>query len=117
MSNAIFEFFRDKRNQKAIDALLNAGLQIIETKDPQRQPLGEKTFVFTGSLERFSRSEAQRLVESLGDNAASSVSSQIDHVVVGSEPAKKLEQANSAGVKTLNEKQFVELIRAAGADV
>ena len=117
MSNAIFEFFRDKRNQKAIDALLDAGLQIVETKDPQRQPLGGKTFVFTGSLERFSRSEAQRLVESLGGNAASSVSSQTDYVVVGSEPGKKLEQAKTKGVKTLSEKQFVELVREARADV
>jgi DNA ligase (NAD+) len=117
MSEAIFEFFSDKRNQKAIDALLDSGLQIIETKTAQRQPLSGKTFVFTGSLERFSRSEAQRLVERLGGNAASSVSSQTDYVVVGSEAGKKLEQATSKGVKTLSEKQFVELVREAGANV
>jgi DNA ligase (NAD+) len=117
MSEAIFEFFRDKRNQHAIDTLLEVGLQIIETKRPQRQPLSGKTFVFTGSLKRFSRSEAHRLVESLGGKAASSVSDQTDYVVVGSEPGKKLEQAKSEGVKTLSEKQFVELLREAGADV
>ena len=117
MSQAIFEFFSDKRNQKAIDALLHAGLQIIAAKTPQRQPLRGKSFVFTGSLERLSRSEAQRLVESLGGNAASSVSGQTDYVVVGSEPGKKLEQAKSKGVKTLSEKQFVELVREAGANV
>jgi DNA ligase (NAD+) len=117
MSEAIFEFFSDKRNQKAIDALLDSGLQIIETKTAQRQPLSGKTFVFTGSLERFSRSEAQRLVERLGGNAASSVSSQTDYVVVGSEAGKKFEQAKSKGVKTLSEKQFVELVREAGANV
>jgi DNA ligase (NAD+) len=117
MSQAIFEFFSDKRNQKAIDALLDAGLQIIETKGPQKQPLSGTTFVFTGSLERFSRNEAQRLVESFGGNAASSVSSQTDYVVAGSEPGKKLEQAKSKGVKTLSEKQFVELVREAGANV
>jgi DNA ligase (NAD+) len=68
-------------------------------------------------LERFSRNEAQRLVESLGANAASSVSSQTDYVVAGSEPGQKLDQAKSKGVKTLSERQFVELVREAGANV
>ena len=73
--------------------------------------------MFTGSLERFSRSEAQRRVESLGGNATSSVSGQTDYVVVGSEPGKKFDQAKAEGVKTLSEKQFVELLREAGAEV
>ena len=115
MSEAIVEFFSDKRNQRAIDALLEAGVKIIETKKLQRQPLSGTTFVFTGSLERFSRSEAERLVESLGANAASSVSSQTDYVVVGSEPGQKLEQAKSRGVKTLSETQFLDLVREAEA--
>jgi DNA ligase (NAD+) len=117
MSQAIFEFFRDMRNQQAIDKLLEADLQIIETKKPQRQPLNAKTFVFTGSLERFSRSEAQRLVESLGAKTTSSVSGQTDYVVVGSEPGKKVEEAESAGVRTLSETLFVELLREAGVDL
>jgi len=117
MSEAIFEFFSDKRNQHAIDALLEAGLQIIETKRPQRQPLSGKTFVFTGALERFSRSEAQRLVEGLGGNATSSVSSETNYVVAGSKPGQKLEQAKSKGVKTLSEREFAELLRDAGAEV
>jgi DNA ligase (NAD+) len=117
MSEAIFEFFSDRRNQRAIDALLEAGLQVMETKKSERQPLSGKTFVFTGSLERFSRSEAQRLVEGLGANTASSVSSQTDYVVVGTEPGKKFDQAQAKGVKALSEKQFVALLRDAGAEV
>jgi DNA ligase (NAD+) len=68
-------------------------------------------------LERFSRSEAQRLVERLGAKTTSSVSRQTDYVVVGSEPGKKLEEAKSAGVRTLSEPLFVELLREAGADL
>jgi DNA ligase (NAD+) len=117
MSQAIFTFFSDRRNQRAIDTLLEAGLEIIETKKRQRRPLSGKTLVFTGSLERFSRSEAHRLVESLGGQATSSVSSQTDYVVVGSEPGKKLDQAKSERVKLLSEKQFIELLREAGVDV
>ena len=117
MSDTICEFFRDKRNQHAIDALLEAGLEIIETKRRPRQPLKGKTFVFTGSLDRFSRSEAEKLVESLGGQATSSVSGQTDYVVVGSEAGKKSEQAKSQGVKTLSETRFLDLLREAGADV
>jgi len=117
MSEAICEFFYDRRNQRAIDALLEAGLQVMETKKSERQPLSGKTFVFTGALERFSRSEAQRVVEILGGNATSSVSSQTDYVVVGREPGTKLAQAKSKGVKTLSEKQFVELLRETGTEV
>ena len=117
MSDAICEFFRDKRNHRAIDALLEAGLEIIEIKRPQTQPLKGKSFVFTGSLDRFSRSEAEKLVESLGGQATSSVSGQTDYVVVGSEPGKKLDQAKSQGVKTLSENHFVDLVREAGAKV
>ena len=117
MSDAICEFFRDKRSQRAIDALLEAGLEIIEMKRSQAQPLKGKTFVFTGSLDRFSRSEAEKLIESLGGQAASSVSRQTDYVVVGSEPGNKLDRAKSEGVKTLSENRFVDLLREAGAKV
>ncbi len=117
MSEAIYEFFQDKRNQRAIDALLESGVEIIEAKKPKKQPLSGKTIVFTGSLDRFSRSEARKLVESLGGQTASSVSSQTDYVVVGNEPGKKLDQAKAAGIKTLGEIQFVELLRDAGAEV
>jgi DNA ligase (NAD+) len=117
MSDAICEFFRDKRNQRVIDALLEAGLEIIETKTARRQPLKGKTFVFTGSLDRFSRSEAKKLVESLGGRATSSVSQQTDYVVVGSEPGSKFDQAKAQGLKTLSESRFLDLLREAGADV
>jgi DNA ligase (NAD+) len=117
MSAAICEFFQDKRNQRAIDALLEAGLEIIETKTAQRQPLKEKTFVFTGSLERFSRNEAEKLVESLGGQATSSVSGQTDYVVVGAEPGSKLDQAKAQGLKTLSEARFLDLLREAGTKV
>jgi DNA ligase (NAD+) len=117
MSDAIFEFFRDERDRRAIDALLKVGVEIIEAKRAKRQPLSGKTFVFTGSLDRFSRDKAQKLVEALGGQSTSSVSGQTDYVVVGSEPGKKLDQAKAEGVKTLSEKQFVELVREAGAEV
>ena len=96
---------------------LKPDLKLLKRRDRPRQPLKGKTFVFTGSLDRFSRSEAEKLVESLGGQATSSVSGHTDYVVVGSEAGKKLEQAKSQGVKTLSENRFLDLLREAGADV
>ncbi|HEY7165022.1 MAG TPA: NAD-dependent DNA ligase LigA [Candidatus Binatia bacterium] len=115
MSQAIFDFFKDERNQRALEALLKIGIEIIETQPTRKQPLAGKTFVFTGSLERFSRSEAQKLVEQLGGRAGSSVSSRTDYVVVGSEPGKKFDQAKAEGMKTLSEKEFIDLLGQPGA--
>jgi DNA ligase (NAD+) len=117
MAEAIHGFFSDKRNLQAIDALLAAGVQIIGEEKSKKGPLTGKTLVFTGSLEQFSRGDAQALVENLGGQTALSVSSRTDYVVVGSQPGQKLDQAKAQGVKTLSEKQFVELLREAGAEV
>lgn len=117
MSEAIHDFFADRRNQQAIDALLEAGVQVIEPAAPQAQPLADKTFVFTGTLDRFSRRDAEQQVEALGARAASAVSGETDYVVVGKEPGHKLEAAKERGVQILTEPQLIALLREAGAEV
>jgi DNA ligase (NAD+) len=108
---SIEEFFKEKGNQKVLERLFNAGLEIKEM--PERKgglPLEGKTFVFTGSLEKYTRAEAEHTVESLGGRAASSVSSNTDFVVVGEEPGSKLDEAKKHGVKILGEAEFEKLI-------
>jgi DNA ligase (NAD+) len=115
LSQAIHDFFADERNQQAIEALLKAGVQVIEPKVPAKQPLRGKTFVFTGTLDRLARNEAKRRVESLGARVTSSVSRETDYVVVGKDPGQKLDAAKEQGVKMLTESQFVTLLHEAGA--
>jgi len=108
---SVREFFDQKENQRVLDRLLDAGVEIEEM--PQRRgelPFEDKTFVFTGELEKHTRSEAKQLVESLGGHAASSISSQTDFVVVGRNPGSKLDEARRHGVKTLDEEAFDQLI-------
>lgn len=108
---SVREFFDQEENRRVLDRLLDAGVEIEEM--PQRRgelPLEGKTFVFTGELEKYTRSEAQELVESLGGRAASSVSSQTDFVVVGRNPGSKLDEARKLGVKTMDEEAFDQLI-------
>jgi NAD-dependent DNA ligase len=71
---------------------------------------GDKTFVFTGSLENFTRDQAKEKVEMLGGRAISSVSGQTDYLVVGEGPASKLDEAKKQDVKVLDEAAFKDLI-------
>ena len=75
-----------------------------------RYEITGKTFVFTGTLERFTRSEAQRRVEDLGGRASSSLSSKTDYLVQGPGAGSKLEKARHLGVQILNEEEFLKLI-------
>lgn len=108
---SVEEFFAEEQNQKVLRRLVDAGMEIEPM--PERQgklPLEGKTFVFTGSLEKYTRSEAEQMVESLGGRAASSVSSSTDFVVAGEEPGSKFEEAKEQGVKIIKEKDFEKLV-------
>jgi len=72
-------------------------------------------FVFTGGLERFSRSDAKRLIEEHGGRVVGSVSSETTYVVAGEAPGSKLAKAQDLGVEILSEEAFVEVLRTAGA--
>jgi DNA ligase (NAD+) len=117
LSEVIHGFFAEARNQQAIDALLDAGVQVIEPTASQAQPLTGKTFVFTGALDRLSRRDAEQRVEALGARATSAVSSETDYVVVGKDPGQKLEAAKAHRVQILTEPQFIALLRQEGVEV
>jgi DNA ligase (NAD+) len=110
VARSISAFFSDGRNRLLLERLLELGVDIEETESHSGSgPLEGKTFVFTGTLERFTRGEAKRIVESLGGRISSSVSGKTDYVVAGSEPGSKLEKASSLGVRVLTEREFEEL--------
>ncbi len=76
------------------------------------------TFVFTGSLEELTRSEAQELVEAHGGNATSSVSGNTDYLVIGSNPGQtKRDDAEAHDVPILEEDAFRELLVESGIDL
>jgi DNA ligase (NAD+) len=108
-------YFKEEHNRKVIQRLLELGLAIeaVPETDQAAKPFAGKTFVFTGSLERFSREEAKQRVERLGGRAAASVSKQTDYVVAGAEAGSKLDRARKLGVKILTEADFAALIEKA----
>jgi DNA ligase (NAD+) len=117
LSEAIRGFFAEARNQQAIDALLEAGVQVVEPTASKAQPLAGKTFVFTGALDRLSRHEAEQQVEALGAHTTAAVSGETDYVVVGKDPGQKLEAAKARRAQILTEPQFIALLRKAGVEV
>ncbi len=112
IAESVVRFFKDKHSQKLIDRLEKAGVQLqsVKKKIIRNSPVSGKTFVLTGGLETMSRNEAKEKIESLGGKSASSVSKKTDYVIVGSDAGSKLQKAIELGVKTLTEKEFLDLI-------
>jgi len=73
-------------------------------------PLKGKVVVFTGELERWTRSQAEEIVKRLGGRPASSVSRQTDFLVVGKNPGSKLQRAQELGVRILTEEEFAAMV-------
>jgi DNA ligase (NAD+) len=112
IARSIETFFAQPRNLEVIGKLRAAG---VNTKGPPRRtggPLEGKTFVLTGSLDGFTRTEATKLIEEQGGKIASSVSKKTDYVVVGKEPGSKYDKALQLGVETLDEAGFKALVTA-----
>jgi len=111
VAKSIYEFFPEKRNLKFIEKLKKVGVQILEEKKPKQQPLKGKIFVLTGSLETMTREEAKEKIRILGGEISESVSKKTDYVLVGKEPGLKYQIAKKLGVKTINEEQFLRMLK------
>ena len=112
--DALRDFFGNERNDDVIDALLEQVKPrpyIVSVS--AGSPVAGKTVVFTGSLQRMSRSEAKSMAERLGAKVAGSVSKNTDLVVAGPGAGSKLKQASELGVEVIDEDQWFE--RVAGS--
>ena len=114
MSEHIRAFLDDERNRERIAAVLGHMNTLVPPQRAGGQGLTGMRFVFTGGLERFSRSDAKRLIEENGGRVVGSVSRETTYVVVGEAPGSKLQKGRDLGVAIVNEEGFVEVLRAAG---
>lgn len=107
---AIADFFAEKHNVEVVGALLKeVRPEPLEAVD-HASPISGKTVVFTGTLERMTRSEAKAKAERLGAKVAGSVSRNTDFVVAGPGAGSKLKNAEALGVKVLSEEDWLKLI-------
>ncbi len=114
VAHSIVAFFEDEDNREVIDEIRDAGLTLTNPYADTEQPLEGLTFVFTGSLDRWTRDEVQRLVEQHGGRATSSVSGETDYVVAGPGAGQKRDDADALDVPVLDEEAFIDLLDERG---
>jgi DNA ligase (NAD+) len=111
VADALMGFFQEEHNVEAIKALKDAGLNPspLEAQDTG-SPVAGKTVVFTGSLEKMTRSEAKARAEGLGAKVSGSVSKKTDLLVAGPGAGSKLKKAEELGIETLTEDEWLSLV-------
>ena len=110
-ANSIFEFFRQEQTMDLINRLkianVNMELKKVESLDNRFEG---KVFVLTGSLEKYTRDEASKIIESFGGKTSSSVSKKTDYVLAGEEAGSKLAKAEQLGIKIITEQEFEQMV-------
>jgi len=108
-AEAIVTFFSTEENILLIDRFKKIG---IKTKEKKKEGLllEGKKFVFTGALTKLSRPDASDLIKKKGGIVSSSISKNIDYVIVGENPGSKFEKAKKLNLKMIDEKEFTELV-------
>jgi DNA ligase (NAD+) len=106
-------YFQVEANKTVIEKLRAAGMNLKQEPrlvSTEGLPLAGKTFVVTGTLSGFSRSESESRIKDLGGKVTSSVTKNTDYLVVGESPGSKLAAAERLGTEVLDETGFVELL-------
>jgi DNA ligase (NAD+) len=114
VSESIQAFFSSESNRQLFGRLREAGVVLHPAQAPlMPDPVfAGKTFVFTGSLERYSRPQAEALVRQRSGRASATVSAKTDYVVAGENAGSKLEKARKLGVRILSEEEFSKLLES-----
>jgi DNA ligase (NAD+) len=111
MAESVVNSFHQEGTRKLIEKLKKVGVRMEEEKKKiGPRPFSGKTFVFTGEMKSFTRSDAETKVKELGGSPTSSVSKKTDYVVVGENPGSKYIKAKKLGIKIINEKEFIDLV-------
>ena len=114
LASSVYSYFHDEANIEMINKLKELGLNfnylgVTEVKTDS--PFFNKTIVLTGTLSKYGRKEATEKLENLGAKVSGSVSSKTDIVIFGEEAGSKLDKAHALGIRTMDEKEFEELLQ------
>ena len=108
--NSLKNFFSDDLNQKIFIELKN--ILVVQNENINKSGiLKNKTFMFTGKLDGISRAEAKSLIEKNSGTTLTSISKNLDILVIGEKPTKKkVDDAKQLGIKIISQKQLKELL-------
>ncbi len=111
IAESIVEFFSIPANRKLVERLGEAGLAFKGKKKERGTKLAGKTFVLTGTLAKYTRDEAKKMIEDAGGKVTGSVSKKTDYVVAGADAGSKLDKAKELGVAVIDEKEMETLAK------
>ena len=111
VAESIIEFWNDESNKNIANSCFALGVKLEKNNETEVQTLSGKIFVFTGSLEIFTRKQAKDIVERLGGRANNSVSKNTNYVVACAGSGAKLDKAKQLGVDIINEHEFEKLVK------
>ncbi|HLW83674.1 MAG TPA: NAD-dependent DNA ligase LigA [Candidatus Sulfotelmatobacter sp.] len=110
IAESIAEFFTVPANRKLVERLREAKLTLTGEKKQRGTKLAGKTFVLTGTLTKYTRDAAKKMIEDAGGKVSGSVSKKTDYVVAGADAGSKLDKARELGVAVIDEKEMEELV-------
>lgn len=109
---SVHEFFSVKKNVAVVERLREAGVVLEEeVEEPDApQTLAGLTFVLTGTLQNYKRTEAAKLLEAMGAKCAGSVSKKTSYVIAGEAAGSKLAKAESLNIPVLDESALTQIL-------
>jgi len=112
VANSIIDYFKDEDNIENINKLFELGVKINKSEvEIQNSYFTNKTVVLTGTLENYTRPDLTKILQNMGANVTSSVSKKTDLVIAGTEAGSKLDKAKQLGIKIIEEKELIELMK------
>ena len=111
MAKSAFDFFQSESARELIADLKSFGINTESKTVIKDNRFEGMTFVLTGTLPTYKRSEASKIIESFGGKTSSSVSKKTSYVLSGESSGSKLDKANQLGVPVIDENEFNEMIK------
>ena len=111
MAKSLADFLSIPQSRELIEKLKEAGLNMQSQTVVSDTRFEGMTFVLTGTLEKYKRSEASEIIEKFGGKTSSSVSKKTSYVLAGAEAGSKLEKATALGVEVISEDDFENMIK------
>lgn len=111
MAKSVSEFFSHPESRQLVEDLKAVGVNMESQKEIVDMRFEGMTFVLTGTLSTYKRSDAQKIIESFGGKASGSVSKKTTYVLAGEDAGSKLQKANELGITVISEEEFAEMIK------
>ena len=112
IAQSVYDFFREEQTIDLINKLKECGLNMTAQQEEGADSRFEgMTFVLTGTLEKYTRDQATKIIEKFGGKTSGTVSKKTTYVLAGEAAGSKLTKAQDLGVKIITEQEFEEMIR------